>query len=252
MALTSFRTATRDIPVSTSPSAAIDSTTKETVGITGGPWNYKSFIEWVQELAFTINGFDFYQEPCDPVTGVSATGLVKTVGTSGVFTMPASGVRGSARPEVIFEFGTGKNNLTDYSYTLNGENLITRAWSLPPAFPNGQVVNAGNWSAITALRLREEVIQSDLVAAGLRQRLASEHINIRKQYRQVFTFTPQVEDGTRTPRFGIDYDIGDYIVGRIRDKNVLLLAGIVRVYGANIEIDDNGMTKTTLTLVQEI
>lgn len=241
MPIISTRSATKDTAPSSTQTVGIDSTTKESVGITGGPWNYKSFIEWMQELAFTLNGFDFWQTPLDPVTNAGVSGQLNV-----------ESVRGSAKSEVIFEFGTGKNNLTDYSYVLNGENLITRGWSLPPAFPNGQVVSAGDWTAISAFRLREEVIQSDLVAAGLRQRLTSEHINIRKRYRRVFTFTPQVEDGTRTPRFGIDYNIGDYVVGRVRDKGVLLLAGIVRVYGANVEVDENGMTKTTLTLVQEV
>lgn len=220
---------------------AVDGTSNASNTITGGPWSYKPFLEWVQELAFTLNGFDFWQDPLDPVINAGVSGLLNIADT-----------RGAAKPEAIFEYGTGKANVTEYSYSLSGDTLLNTAHGLPPAWPSGVAVVARDWNALAAFRQREEVVSSDLVSQSLRQQLMNEHVSVRKQYRRVFTFVPQIEDGTRTPRFSVDYDIGDYVEGRVRDEGLLLLQGAVRVYGADVEVSNEGQIKTTLTLVQEV
>ena len=101
-------------------------------------------------------------------------------------------------------------------------------------------------------RLREEVVSSDLQTPEARQAIVNAHTSVRQRYKRVLTFTPQVEDGTRTPRFGIDYEIGDTVTARVKDQNSLLIDTTVRVYGADIEVDNQGMVRTNLTLVQEV
>lgn len=226
---------------SSGPGFGVDSASNAATMITGGPWTFRPFMEWLQELAFTLNGFDFWQEPVDPVTEGGVSGSLNL-----------ADIRGTAKPEAIFEFGTGRANLVEYSYSLAGDTLINVGIGLPPSFPAGNVALATDWASLAAFRRREELISSELVSLELRKLLVTEHVNIRKQYRRIFTFVPQIEDGTRTPRFGVDYDIGDYIEGRVRDDNILLLAGAVRVYGADIEVSNEGQVKTTLTLVQEV
>lgn len=239
--LTTFSAVRAEGSPITAAVGGVDTTTSASTGITGGPWTYKPFMEWLQELAFTLNGFDFWQDPLDPVTNAGVSGSLNT-----------DELRGQARPEAIFEFGTGRANLVEYSYTMTGEQLINRGWVLPPAFPAGTVVSANDYNSVAAFRMREEVISTDIVAESLRQNLANEHVAVRKSFRRVFTFVPQIEDGTRTPRFGVDYKIGDYVEGRVRDNEILLLAGAVRVYGADIEVSNEGQVKTTLTVVQEV
>jgi hypothetical protein len=101
------------------------------------------------------------------------------------------------------------------------------------------------------LRTREDLISSDLIDSAARKVLASEHVRIRKYYKIVLSFTPQVEDGSRTPKFGVDYDIGDTVTARIKDQGVLMINSTVRIYGADIELDQNGLASTNLILVKE-
>jgi hypothetical protein len=221
----------------------------------GGPWYYKQFLEYIQELAFTNGGFDFWQAPLDPVAnnGNSGTLTVKVLSPGGPWSSNKS-FRGQTRADAVFEYGTGKNNVVDYRFTLSGDGLINTAYALPPGFPSGGAgtTSKADSTGTSRQRLREEVVSSDLQTADARQYLVNEHVKVRQRYKRVLTFTPQVEDGTRTPRFAVDYEIGDNVTARIKDQNVLLINTTVRVYGADIEVDDNGFVRTTLSLVQEV
>ena len=218
----------------------VSSYTTSTFG--GGPWYYKPFMEFVQEVGLTLSGFDFYQAPLDPVSNN---------GTSGTFI--ALGTRGTSKPNAIFEYGIGKHNVVNYRLGLDGSDMITTAYSLPSSFPSGGSAAVASISAdgITRLRTREDLISSDLIDSAARKVLASEHVRIRKYYKIVLSFTPQVEDGSRTPKFGVDYDIGDTVTARIKDQGVLMINSTVRIYGADIELDQNGLASTNLILVKE-
>ena len=221
----------------------------------GGPWYYKPFIEFVQESALTIGGFDFWQEPLDPVTnsGNSGTLTVAPVVSVGSPAVERS-FKGQARANAVFEYGTGRQNVTEYRFALSGDGLINVAYALPPGFPSGGggTVSNADSTGTTRQRLREEVVSSDLQTPAARTAIASAHTSVRQRYKRVLTFTPQVEDGSRTPRFGLDYKIGDTVTARVKDQNSLLIDATVRVYGADIEVDNQGMIRTNLTLVQEV
>ena len=219
-----------------------DLTAYTTSTFAGGPWYYKQFMEFVQEVGLTSSGFDFYQAPLDPVTNS---------GTSGTFT--ALGTRGSTKANAIFEYGIGKSNVREYRLALSGDDMITTAYSLPSSFPSGGGAAVSSISAdgVTRLRTREDLIPSELIQDAARKLLAAEHVRIRKYFKVVLSFTPQVEDGTRTPKFGPDYDIGDTVTARIQDDGVLMINASVRIYGADIEIDQNGLASTNLILVKE-
>jgi hypothetical protein len=49
----------------------------------------------------------------------------------------------------------------------------------------------------------------------------------------------------------MDYDVGDMLRGRVNDQNLLLLDGVVRVYKAEISLDDTGVEEVKLTTVDE-
>lgn len=219
----------------------------------GGPWYYKPFLEFVQEAALTIGGFDFWQAPLDPVSNNGNSGTL-TVGAASGAWGTARSYKGQNRANAIFEYGTGKSNVVDYRFTLSGDGLITTAYALPPGYPSGGsgTVSNADSTGTTRQRLREEVVSSDLPSINTRQALVDEHVRVRQRYKRVLTFTPQVEDGDRTPRFGADYEIGDTVTARIKDQGTLLINTTVRVYGADVELDNNGLVRTTLSLVQEV
>jgi hypothetical protein len=211
------------------------------VKFTGGPWRYKPFLELIQELGLTYNGFDFWQSPLDPVTNAGLSGALEI-----------EDVRGTTKEDAIFEFGVGKANVVEYGFLMTNEERITQAHCLPPGFPSGQVASASSTLGASRVRLREAVVANDLTDYTFRQQLAENHVFVREVPRRIFTFVPNVEDGDRTPRFGIDFNIGDFVTGRVMDQGTLTLAALVRVYGAEVQVDVNGQIKTTLTLVQEV
>ncbi len=220
----------------------------------GGPWYYKPFMEFVQEAGLTIGGFDFWQAPLDPVNNSGSSGTL-TVDPYTTVGSERRSFKGQARDNAIFEYGTGRQNVTEYRFTLSGDGLINVAYALPPGFPNGGTggtVSKADSTGTTRQRLREEVVSTDLQTPAARQAIANAHTSIRQRYKRVLTFTPQVEDGSRTPRFGLDYEIGDAVTARVKDQGSLLIDATVRVYGADIEVDNQGMIRTNLTLVQEV
>jgi hypothetical protein len=220
----------------------------------GGPWYYKPFMEFVQEAALTAGGFDFWQTPLDPVTNNGNSGTF-TVGAAATTAWTTStSYKGQTRSNVIFEYGTGKHNVTEYRFTLSGDGLINTAYALPPGFPSGGsgTVSKADSTGTTRQRAREEVVSSDLQSDTARQQIVDAHVSVRQRYKRVFSFIPQVEDGSRTPQFGADYVIGDWVTARVQDYNNLSIDSTVRVYGADVEVDQNGFVRTTLTLVQEV
>lgn len=220
----------------------------------GGPWYYKPFMEFVQEAGLTLGGFDFWQAPLDPVNNSGNSGTL-TVDPYTTVDGVRRSFKGQARANAIFEYGTGRQNVTEYRFTLSGDGLINVAYALPPGFPSGGgagTVSKADSTGTTRQRLREEVVSSDLQTNEARSAIATAHASVRQRYKRVLTFTPQVEDGSRTPRFGLDYEIGDTVTARVKDQGSLLIDTTVRVYGADIEIDAQGMIRTNLTLVQEV
>ncbi len=207
--------------------------------ITGGPWRYKPMIELMQELSGTLNGFDFRQVPANPL-GTGITGYLD-------FTP----VIGQTRDNAIFEFGTGKYNVKDYRWVVDRTGLINRAFALPSDFPDSAVLEVASQSdatQITAEGLREAVVSQDLKDYDLRVQLAAEHIAVRKFPMERFFFTPAPNIDLEPL---VDYDVGDTIVGRVKEQGVIALNAQVRCYGITVEPNDEGQELVNLTLVDE-
>lgn len=212
---------------------------------TVGPWYFKGALEAIQELGATLYGYDYWFSPADPVVDPNgATGYLNI-----------APLRGGVREQGVFEFGSGRHNAKSYGWQFDNSGRISRAIALPSGYPNNLDLTVQTFedaATTAAIGRREAIVQNDLVDPALRLALATEHVNVRKSPRQIFTFTPQVDDSIgRTPSFGIDYDIGDIVHGRVKDSGLLVLDGFVRVYGAVLEIDDGGAEQPTLILVDE-
>lgn len=211
-------------------------------GVTISGWRWKPFLEAIQELAFTVNGFDFYTTPAEPDTGV----------VGHFHAMPRYG---GAATDAIFEYGTGRANLRSWNWKGDNTNRINQAFALPTGYPDNQgLAEVANWdsTSIAAINLREELVNSDVADPAVRQTLVDEHVRLRTNARQIFTFDPHYDDGSgRVPQFGQDFGIGDTITGRINDNGYVALNGQVRLYAVDIEIDDEGRDTVTFTTVPE-
>lgn len=242
---TFLNTTLADLNTANNTGIATTGTITASTTITGGVWRYKPFLELVQELAASVNGFDFWQVPVDPAGGVP--------GRTGTFNIAP--LKGTTKANVGFEYGDGLHNADSYQLLIDNSQLINQDYVLPPSFPDNpglNVVNATDAASVTSRGLREEVVPSDLNSDTLRTWIAGEHILVRKKPRKQFVIQPSIDDDTgRVPEFLVDYTTGDTIRGRVRDGELLLLDATVRVYGAKIEPDDEGLERVSLTLVNE-
>lgn len=209
-----------------------------------GPWYYKPVNEAISEMANVLDGFDFDVLPTEPTP--DSTGLQ-------LGTFIAAPFLGEARPNVIFEYGCGKKNVSSYRKQLSNEGLLNYGYQLPGGFPENAtetVLSAFNAASIAARGRYEGVVPGDLVVPELRQQLVQEHVDIRKRPREVFTFTPTVSDGYE---IGVDYNIGDIVGARVKStvpgSEEIRFNGSVRCYAASFDIDDVGAAQPALTLI---
>lgn len=203
-----------------------------------GPWYFKPVSEGILELSSTLDGFDFRFDPVEPVLDGSGLAVAR-------FT--ASPALGEVRPEAIFEFGTGKSNIKSYKRQVTKEGLLTKGYHLPSGFPESTepVVSSHDLPATAARGLMEGLVTSELTTAQLRSLLVQEHVQIRKQPRQIITFDPTI-GGMVLNR---DLVPGDVITARAKIGGSVRFNGFFRVYEAEVSLDDNGAASYSLSLV---
>lgn len=215
--------------------------------ISGGVWRYTPFLELIQELAASVNGFDFWQVPADPSAG--------TVGTAWCGTLWIAPLKGTTKSNVVFEYGTELPNAATFRVLYDSTEMINRAISLPPSFPDSaglSVLTSFSTVRGAATGVREEVIPMEFKSTAFRQGLINTHQAVRRNPRSLFEIQPMpyVADG-RVPQPLVDYTTGDTVLGRIKVGNVSVLDALVRVYGIRIAPDDVGAGEVTLSLVNE-
>ena len=201
-----------------------------------GPWYFKPVMEAITDAAFSGDGFDFVFDPREPSTGkVGSFRCATTIGTS--------------RPEAIFEYGTGRNNVISYKRQVTRDGLCNYAYVTPVGFPDNTaeaVTSAYDATSYTARGYFEDLIPSDLQTAPARQALANEHVLLRKNARQRIEFAP----GGTAPQFVTDFGIGDTVTARAEHPaNSIRFNATFRVYGVAIAIDEEGTETVSLTLL---
>lgn len=222
--------------------------------ISGGTWRYKPWMELAQELAATVNGFDFYQRPRDP----------KFSDLTGVIDIEP--VIGTTRDNIVFQYGSqvagepvgpglSPANAREWRWIINHAGMLNRTIALPPSFPDNaglKIATANNLASQAARGLREEVIPTDLSAYELRLKMAQLHALLRANPREQFIIQPAPADGTkRVPQFLEDYNVGDKVRGRVEDQGLLFLDAMVRVYGVTVSLDDLGKEEIELKLIND-
>jgi hypothetical protein len=146
---------------------------------------------------------------------------------------------------VYFEYGTGRNNCKTYTRVRDRSRMATHVWALG----SGSTItaSAANAAAASSLRSRYEDVISygDIGVASLLDALAAAHVSIRAEPRRIYSITPFVTG----PVFGLDYGLGDTTNLRIVSENSVRANGVVRVWGVDVSIDDNGGVVSTPKLV---
>lgn len=211
--------------------------------VTVGPWHFKPIDEAILEVASTLGGPDFWLEYLEP-------------GSSSVWGPQAAmlGVddaRGTDRSGSVFlEYGMGQHNMKAYKRAVTRAGLLTRAYGLPPGFPDTteavtletDVTLEGTYGRAYA------AVANDLIDPTMRAALLAAHVNIRKQPRQVITFTPERAD---SPRLGVDYDVGDLVTGRAEVNGATRFDAAFRVYQAAIDLDTEGNATPSIDVVPD-
>lgn len=212
---------------------------------TAGP--YKPIMDIINELSASYDGFDWRIYPAENF----ANGVL----TNSYFSwFVAKPVLGAQKPDAIFEYGVGRHNVESYKRTVNRDTMANRVYSVSQDAEAGTVpvVSATDAGSITTWRMVEDLVQSDLAESSLRQQLVNEHVLVRRAPRTVIEFTPHVDpyDSGRLPRFGTDFDVGDWVRARAVYHNAIRFDAMFRVWGVSFNIDANGLEKMTLVLVE--
>jgi hypothetical protein len=166
-------------------------------------------------------------------------------------------VIGNDQPNVIFEYGSGRSNLSGYQRSLNRESQANRVFhSISKQHGENtrlDTIYAENKDAITKWDLIEDIAQADITDLGLRQKLVKEHVRIRKNPRQIISATPHIDpEGIgRLPVFGEEYDLGDSVRLRAINAGQVRLDARVRVWGIDFAINPEGLETQTLLLAEE-
>lgn len=208
-------------------------------------WFYKPIGEAIAELAATLDGPDWRVRPI-PYTGgyIGELDVMAAIGTY--------------QPDAVFEYGDGLLNVRGYRRGVSLEATTTRAFHLPPGFPDsaGQVPMQEDGLASQAARgVLETVVTADLATDDLRRKLLQGYIAIRSSPRQVITFDPRRTVGVGVPRLGTDFDVGDIVPFRASALTTLdpgappeLVKRIdvtTRVYSAEVDVDANTLSLVT-------
>lgn len=214
-----------------------------------GPWRFKPFMEAMLELSRTLDDFDFEFEHVVPYADTCG-GLHLEGGCTAIANLNIYAKLGTTRANTIFEYGTGSRNIKAYKRQVSREGLMTRGYSLPPGFPETSelIVSAESQSAIAARGIHESVVATDLTAHMARAELLRSHLAVRKQPRQLITFTPAVGIGLQ---FNTDYAVGDVVTARAKVNGSTRFNAAFRVYGVSVTLDSEGLASYELNLVPE-
>lgn len=216
------------------------------VATVAGPWHYKPASEAILEVSSSLGGPDWWLTYLDP-------GASHSYGPK-VADWQHAGQRGADRSgEVFLEYGTGKLNLAGYKRAVSRDGLLTRAFGLPPGFPDGvePVSTAVDATLEADYGVGYGVVPNDLVAAAIRTELLESHVAIRKQPRQVITLTPYRESSPQIkgPSGAGDYEVGDLVTGRAVERGRLRFDATFRVYQVAFDIDDLGDATPTIDVI---
>jgi hypothetical protein len=155
---------------------------------------------------------------------------------------------GSVKPNCIFEFADGSHTTKSYRKLLDRNGLMNVGYALGSG-DDSRVATGSDDASILREGMFEEVVASDIGDYGLRQAYIKKQIAVRGQARTLLNFEP-ASLVTPAPVFGVDFDNGDWVTARARVDGSERYNGLVRVYGVEINRDEDGTETMVPTLVE--
>lgn len=205
-------------------------------------WFLKNAAEAITELSAGISSFEYVVNPTEAINRAFAWPQIGQ--------LDAAPVIGVSRPDAIFEYGTSRANVAGYNRSVDREGVLTRAIISVNGWPDGttQDLLASVAAPERASRgLFEEVVNdAGITDDGLRQQLVDYHIALRKQPRQVVTFSPALN---AKPSPFTDYNVGDWVRGRAAVGGKIRFDATFRIWGLTLSADKNGNESVELQLV---
>lgn len=204
-----------------------------------------TLLDLLQAIALRTSGFDYWATPLEPWYDAAA-------GYKDAAQLEISALRGTTKPNIKFEFGTEtRANVDDYTLTaMSGDHLANDLLVVGPTTSTSDMQSPTASSPTVAYfgpRLR--YVTTDYENATLRKSIADLHQAKRQYPRLLLTMNPSPSNGDgRVPQFITDYDIGDIVPARIRERGTTLIDANVRVYGVAVSLDKTGMESIELTL----
>jgi len=165
--------------------------------------------------------------------------------------------------EVALDYGTGQNNVQTYDKLRSIDQQATTVWALGSG--STLVAESQDTAAENFYKARREdvVTYGDITVEELLAALAAENLALRKDPYQIVQLGWRTAgakyssvDGEPlssqiTPRYGVDYFLGDWLSAHVVVNGLVRVNGAVRVWGAQINIDELGNEAATLTLVPQ-
>jgi hypothetical protein len=223
-------------------------TTATSAGSTVTNFNYgpyESLWEAVRRSAEGLDGYDWIETPEPWNDGYIAH-------------WTTADLLGAEQPDTVFEYAGGRSNVQQLTWNRDWSTMANQLWHLADGGidapgSNGATLTASDSASAVSYGLFQAVVEAQgIVTAELRNQLLQDHLRVRAEPREVYTFTPDIADPGRpgrVPVFNTDYTIGDLVVLRCQEGP--LFDGYVRVYAVTINIDDAGTASVTPVTVPE-
>lgn len=203
-----------------------------------GPYWLKPAAEALAELTASVNSFDFTLSYVEPI--------FQDPNWPTLCYMNFSPLIGVQRPNAVFEYGVGANNLTGYNRQVSREGMMTQGFTAYPS--NEQEPRMKEDAAARALRgLYQDVVPDGGVNNdAVRDAILQEHLYYRAKPREVITLKVAMNSDVVALR---DFAIGDYVKATARVAGSLRFDAMFRVWGITFNADENGNEKVELELV---
>lgn len=150
----------------------------------------------------------------------------------------------SRESDVFLEYGAGKRNCSSYRRVRSIDQQADRVFALGAG---STLVSQAFDPAAEAVygRMEDVVTFGDITVQQLLDALSTAHVTVRKNPREVVELTPFPKT---TPRYGIDYTIGDTLTARVTVAGTQRFMGAARVWGVDLSIDELGNETATMQL----
>lgn len=181
------------------------------------------------------------------IQGSYEWGLRYVDGTPPTIYLDLATVMGTDRHTTVFlEYGTGKANCSRYEKVRSIDDQATYVWANGSGGLLTAVAYDAGAEATYSMRREDVVSYGDISDGSILVALAAENVALRKDPYQIVSMSTLPQKG---PKYGVDYNLGDYVGARAVVAGKTRVSGTARVWAATISIDELGSETPSLSLI---